>query len=91
MIKSMNNDILYKGKRPDLKCHHCHNIGNYSIERYWILELKLNFENEKRSQKGYERKAHVVAAAYFTSFLPSNVENFSTNLSTLLNDFVVYL
>jgi len=53
--------------------------------------LKLNFENEKRSQRGYERKAHVAAAAYFTSFLPSNVENFSINPSALLNDFPVYL
>ena len=24
--KSMNNDGPYKGKRPDLKWHHCHNI-----------------------------------------------------------------
>jgi hypothetical protein len=26
--KSMNNDGPYKGKRPDLKWHHCHNIGH---------------------------------------------------------------
>ena len=47
---SMNNDRPYKGKRTELKCHHCHNISHF-IGRCWILhpELKLNFEKEKRS------------------------------------------
>ena len=50
--RSMNIDRPYKGKQTDLKCHHCHNIG-HSIGRCWILhlELKLNFEKEKRSQR----------------------------------------
>jgi hypothetical protein len=88
----MNNDRPYKGKQPNLKCHHCHNIS-HSIRRCWILhlELKLNFEKEKRSQRGYEHKGHVVAAAHFTGSPSSNVESFSTNPSALLNDFAACL
>jgi len=86
------NHKPYKGKRPNLKCHHCYNIG-HSIRRCWILhpELKLNFENEKRSQRGYKHKGHIVAAAHFTSSPSSNVKNFSTNPSALLNDLTAYL
>jgi hypothetical protein len=89
--RSMNNDRPYKGKQTDLKCHHCHNIG-HSIGRCWILhlELKLNFEKEKRSQRGYETKGYVVAT-YFTNSPSSNFENFSTNLFALFNDFASYL
>jgi hypothetical protein len=51
--------------------------------------MKPNFEKEKRSKKGYDYKVHV--AVHSINSLPSNVENFSTNLSALLNDFVAYL
>jgi hypothetical protein len=89
--KSMNNDRPYKDKRTNLKCHHCHNIG-HSIGRCWILhlELKLNFEKKKRSQRDYETKGHV-AATYFTNSPSSNFENFSTNIFALFNDFASYL
>jgi len=52
--KSMNNDGPYKRKRPDLKWHHCHNIGHF-IRRCWIFhpELKPNFKKKKKSQRGY--------------------------------------
>ena len=30
----------YKGKRPDLKCRHCHNIG-HSITRCWSLDPEM--------------------------------------------------
>jgi len=90
--KSMNNNRPYKGKQLDLKCHHCHNIG-HSIRRCWILhqELKPNFEKEKRSQRDYEHKGHVAAAAHFNNTPSNNVENFSTNPSAPLNDFATYL
>jgi hypothetical protein len=51
--------------------------------------MKPNFEKEKRFKKGYDYKVHV--AVHSINSLPSNVENFSTNLSALLNDFVAYL
>ena len=89
--KQMKNDRPYRGKHPDLKCHNCdHNLG-HSIKRCWIFhsEMKPNFEKEKRSKKGYGYKVHV--AVHSINSLPSNVENFSTNLSALLNDFVAYL
>jgi len=54
--------------------------------------LKPNFEKKKRSQRDYEHKGHVAAAAHFNNTDPSsNVENFSTNPSALLNDFATYL
>ena len=89
--RSMNNDKPYKGKRIELKCHHCHNIG-HSIGRCWILhpELKLDSDKKKSSQRSYDTKSHV-ATAHFTNTSSSNVENFSTNPFTLLNDFAAYL
>ena len=89
--RSMNNDRPFKGKRTELKCHHCHNIG-HSIGRCWILypELKPDFEKKKRSQRSYDTKSHV-AAAHFTGTSSSNIENFSTNPSALLNEFAAYL
>jgi len=53
--------------------------------------LKPNFEKEKRSQRDYEHKGHVAASAHFSKTPSSNVEKFSTNPSTLLNDFATYL
>jgi len=41
---------VYKGKRPDLKCQHCHNIG-HTMDRCWSLhpEIKPKFN---KNQKG---------------------------------------
>jgi hypothetical protein len=41
---------VYKGKRPDLKCQHCHNIG-HKMDRCWSLhpEIKPKFN---KNQKG---------------------------------------
>jgi len=91
VTRQMKSNKSYKGKRPDLKCTHCHNLG-HTIGRCWILhpELKPNFENEKGLQKGYGYKAHIAARSTDDSS-PSNVVNFSTNLSALLNDFANYL
>jgi len=90
--RSLNNNRPHKGKQPDLKCHHCYNIG-HSIGRCWILhlELKPKFEKEKISQRDYEHKGHVAAAAHFSNTPSNNVENFSTNPYALLNDFATYL
>jgi len=50
--KTMKNDRPYRGKRPDLKCYNCRNLGN-SIKQCWIFhsEMKSNFEKEKRPKK----------------------------------------
>jgi hypothetical protein len=53
--------------------------------------LKPNFEKEKRSQRDYEHMGYVAVAAHFSNTASSNVENFSTNPSALLNDFATYL
>ena len=46
--KLMRNGRLNRRKQPDLKRHHCHNLGR-STEWCWILhlELMLDFEREK--------------------------------------------
>ncbi|KAI4353408.1 hypothetical protein L6164_002361 [Bauhinia variegata] len=45
-------EISYKGKRPDLKCEHCHRLGHL-IERCWVLhpELKPKFAQDKGPSK----------------------------------------
>ncbi|KAI5349736.1 hypothetical protein L3X38_002625 [Prunus dulcis] len=55
-----SGDRVYKGKRPDLKCLHCNNIGHL-IDRCWILhpELKPKFENKpSRDYKGAQTRSH---------------------------------
>ncbi|KAI5327777.1 hypothetical protein L3X38_027173 [Prunus dulcis] len=39
-----SGDRVYKGKRPDLKCLHCNNIGHL-IDRCWILHPELSQTN----------------------------------------------
>ncbi|KAB5561338.1 hypothetical protein DKX38_006295 [Salix brachista] len=81
----------YKGKRPDLKCTHCHNLG-HTVGRCWTLhpELKRDFDKEKGPQRGYEHRAH--AAACTTGKIPSiDAMNFSSNPAALLSDFATYL
>ncbi|KAB5527576.1 hypothetical protein DKX38_021423 [Salix brachista] len=85
----------YKGKRPDLKCTHCHNLG-HTIGRCWALhpELKPDFDKEKGPQRGYDKRAHAHAhaAACTTGKLCQNdATNFSTNPAALLSDFATYL
>lgn len=88
VTRQMKGNKAYKGKRPDLKCTHCHNLG-HTIGRCWILhpELKPNFEKERGLQKDHGYTAHIAArpADNYSS------KSFSTNPSDLLNDFANYL
>jgi hypothetical protein len=93
----MNNDRPYKGKQPNLKCHHCHNIG-HSIRRCWILhlELKLNFEKEKRSQRATSIRvtllllliSPVLLLVMSRVFLPTHLP-FSMTLLLILRKVVI--
>jgi len=95
--RSMNNDRPYKGKQPNLKCHHCHNIG-HSIRRCWILhlELKLNFEKEKRSQRATSIRvtllllliSPVLLLVMSRVFLPTHLP-FSMTLLLILRKVVI--
>jgi hypothetical protein len=42
---------VYKGKRSDLKCQHCHNIG-HTIDRCWSLhpEIKPKFNKDQKGK-----------------------------------------
>ncbi|KAB2603998.1 hypothetical protein D8674_038776 [Pyrus ussuriensis x Pyrus communis] len=86
-------DKVYKGKRPDLKCLHCNNVGHL-IDRCWILhpELKPRFENKPlRDHKGSHARPHTnkYHAAAATSIGGSM--NFTANPADLLNEFSTYL
>jgi len=58
-------------------------VGSF-IQR-WSQILK----RRRDLKKGYEYKVHVIV--HSINSLHSNVENFSTNLSALLNYFAAYL
>jgi len=55
IVRSPSEEKSYKGKRPDLKCQHCHNIG-HSIDRCWILhpEMKPKFSKDQKGG-GYQK------------------------------------
>ena len=88
-----SGDRVYKGKRPDLKCLHCNNIGHL-IDRCWILhpELKPKFENKpSRDYKGSQTRSHTTKnhAAAATSI--DGLMNFTANPANLINEFSAYL
>ncbi|CAL8988728.1 unnamed protein product, partial [Prunus brigantina] len=81
---------VYKGKRPDLKCHHCNNTGHV-IERCWILhpELKPKFAADtKGAQKRSQNSGYKANHATSSTDGPSN---FTSNLVSLINEFAAYL
>ncbi|KAI4353704.1 hypothetical protein L6164_002635 [Bauhinia variegata] len=76
-------ETYYKGKRPDLKCDHCHHLGHL-IERCWVLhlELKPKFTKDKGPSK---HRAHV------TETLQGDMVNYNSNPISFINEFVAYL
>ncbi|KAI4352450.1 hypothetical protein L6164_006700 [Bauhinia variegata] len=76
-------ETYYKGKRPDLKCDHCHHLGHL-IERCWVLhpELKPKFAKDKGPSK---HRAHV------TETLQGDMVNYNSNPISLINEFAAYL
>ncbi|KAG6512389.1 hypothetical protein ZIOFF_030500 [Zingiber officinale] len=87
ITRSSSEEKSYKGKRPDLKCEHCHSPG-HSINRCWTLhpELKPKFSKDQKSG-GYQKRIHDQKAHMATHSL----ESFSSNPVALLNDFANYL
>ncbi|KAI5318217.1 hypothetical protein L3X38_037925 [Prunus dulcis] len=88
-----SGDRVYKGKRPDLQCLHCNNIGHL-IDRCWVLhpELKPKFENKpSRYYKGSQTRSHTNKnhAAAATSI--DGLMNFTANPADLINEFSPYL
>lgn len=87
ITRSSSEEKSYKGKRPDLKCEHCH-IPGHSINRCWTLhpELKPKFSKDQKGG-GYQKRIHDYKAHMATHSL----ESFSSNPVALLNDFANYL
>ncbi|CAB4303479.1 unnamed protein product [Prunus armeniaca] len=80
----------YKGKRLDLKCHHCNNTGHV-IKRCWILqpELKPKFAKDtKGAQKCSQNSGYKANHATSSTDGPSN---FTSNPVSLINEFAAYL
>ena len=83
---------VYRGRRPELKCSHCSSIGRSGIghtrERCWILhpELKLKFQNKNSSQSWNNNppKANIASSS-------ESIVDFTTNPAALINEFAVYL
>ncbi|XP_038704707.1 uncharacterized protein LOC120000651 [Tripterygium wilfordii] len=73
----------YKGKRPDLKCQHCHHLGHL-VERCWVLhpELKPKFAKDKGLSKP---RVHVAKT------LHGDMVNYISNPISLINEFATYL
>lgn len=77
-----SGEKIYKGKHPDLKCQHCHNIG-HSIDRCWIVHPEMKPKFAKDQKGGYKKrvtdhKAHL--ATHSTG-------SFTSNPISLINDF----
>ncbi|XP_052191067.1 uncharacterized protein LOC127800483 isoform X2 [Diospyros lotus] len=76
-------EISYKGKRPDLKCQHCHHLGHL-VERCWVFhpELKPKFSKDKGPPK---HRTHVAET------LQGDMVNYTSNPISLINEFATYL
>ena len=74
---------VHKGKRPNLKCRHCHNIG-HTIDRCWSLHLEIKPKFNK-DQKGKS------VAQYKANSATNHTESFTSSLVALLNEFAHYL
>jgi len=74
---------VYKGKRPDLKCQHCHNIG-HTIDRCWSLhpEIKPKFNKDQKGKSATQHKANSAT---------NHTESFTSSPVALLNEFAHYL
>ncbi|PRQ36655.1 putative transcription factor interactor and regulator CCHC(Zn) family [Rosa chinensis] len=83
---------VYKGKRLDLKCSYCEGVGHVR-ERCWVLypEHKPKFLNEgKSSQKSWNPPKANLATTSSSSFSEGRL-NFTSNPTTLINEFAAYL
>ncbi|CAB4272952.1 unnamed protein product [Prunus armeniaca] len=67
----------YKGKRPDLKCHHCNNTGHPKF-------AKDTKGAQKRSQNSGYKANHATSST-------DGPSNFTSNPVSLINEFAAYL
>jgi len=63
VTRQMKSNKSYKGKRPDLKCTHCHNLG-HTIGRCWILhpELSLTLKRKRDFKRVMDIKLTLLLA-----------------------------
>ncbi|XP_038712677.1 uncharacterized protein LOC120006633 isoform X2 [Tripterygium wilfordii] len=80
-----------KGRRPELKCTHCNNIG-HTMDRCWILhpELKPKFARDNKSaQKRFQSSGY--KANHVTASSTDGLSKFTSSPITLINEFASYL
>nr|CBL94171.1 Reverse transcriptase (RNA-dependent DNA pol [Malus domestica] len=92
--KYFSNDKKYKGRNPHLKCKHCDAIGH--VRDHWYIlhpELKLDFmKNERFIQKKPQFSSYKANHALSLSIRGSDdLLNFTSNPTTLINEFAAYL
>jgi hypothetical protein len=83
LARPFSEGKTYKGKRPDLKCQHCHNIG-HTIDRCWSLnpEIKPKFMKDHKGKQATLHKANLTT---------HSSESFTSSPVALLNEFANYL
>ena len=92
--KHLFSEKKYKGRNPHLKCKHCDATGHVK-DHCWILhpELKPDFmKNERFSQKKPQYPSYKANHALSLSTRGSEeLHNFTSNPTTLINEFAAYL
>jgi hypothetical protein len=60
LARPFSEGKTYKGKQPNLKCQHCHNIG-HTIDRCWSLhpEIKPKFMKDHKGKQATLHKANL--------------------------------
>lgn len=88
----------YNGRRPDLKCSYCAQIGKSGIghtqEKCWILhpELKPKYNEDQRNKKNYvQRNSNFSITKANMCTTSEDSMKFTENPITLINEFAAYI
>nr|TKR97112.1 hypothetical protein D5086_0000215920 [Populus alba] len=85
--RPLSDNKAYKGRRPDFKCQHCHNLGHH-VDRCWLLdpELSQKFAKDFRRQTRRNNSKSYLA---HSNYNPTEIN--SATPGTLISDFANYL